>query len=111
VIGQFRSAQPGWRATLVGATPEERAERASKRLAELPLNASADEIVNRPLKVELSYGISKLWPELVGERIALRRNRDVYHDRVWRKAGEVVCPGRNGEVGTPVTHEFTLIPR
>lgn len=45
------------RATLVGATPEERAERASRRLAELPLNASADEIVTRPLKVDNQDGV------------------------------------------------------
>jgi small-conductance mechanosensitive channel len=45
------------RATLVGATPEERAERASRRLAELPLNASADEIVTRPLKVDDQDGV------------------------------------------------------
>lgn len=45
------------RATLVGATPEERAERASRRLAELPLNASAAEIVTRPLKVDDQDGV------------------------------------------------------
>jgi hypothetical protein len=45
------------RATLVGATPEERAERASRRLAELPLNASADEIVTRPLKIDNQDGV------------------------------------------------------
>ena len=45
------------RATLVGATPEERAERASRRLAELPLNASADEIVTRSLKVDNQDGV------------------------------------------------------
>jgi small-conductance mechanosensitive channel len=45
------------RATLGGATPEERAERASRRLAELPLNASADEIVTRPLKVDNQDGV------------------------------------------------------
>ncbi len=45
------------RATLGGATPEERAERASRRLAGLPLNASADEIVTRPLKVDNQEGV------------------------------------------------------
>jgi small-conductance mechanosensitive channel len=45
------------RATLAGATPEERAERASRRLAELPLNASADEIVIRPVRVDNQDGI------------------------------------------------------
>lgn len=45
------------RSALLRATPEERAERASKRLSELPLNASADEIVSRPLKLENQDGV------------------------------------------------------
>ena len=45
------------RASLAGATPEDRAERASERLAQLPLNASADEIVTRPFKVDNQDGV------------------------------------------------------
>ncbi len=45
------------RATLAGATPEERAERASGKLAQLPLSASADEIETRPVKVDNQDGI------------------------------------------------------
>jgi small-conductance mechanosensitive channel len=45
------------RATVAGATPEERAERASQKLAELPLNASADEILTRPVTVENQDGV------------------------------------------------------
>ncbi len=44
------------RATVAGATPEDRAERASEKLAQLPLNASADEIVTRPVKVDNQDG-------------------------------------------------------
>jgi hypothetical protein len=46
------------RASLAGATPENRAERASERLAQLPLNASADEIVTRPFKVDNQDGVA-----------------------------------------------------
>ena len=45
------------RATVVGATPEDRAERASEKLARLPLNASADEIVAQPVKVDNQDGM------------------------------------------------------
>ena len=45
------------RATVAGATPEYRAERASEKLAQLPLNASADEIVIQPVKVDNQDGI------------------------------------------------------
>lgn len=45
------------RVTIGGASPEDRAERASQRLAELPLNASPDEIVVRPVKVENQDGV------------------------------------------------------
>jgi small-conductance mechanosensitive channel len=45
------------RATVAGATPEERAERAARRLAELPLNASANEIVIQPLVVDNQDGV------------------------------------------------------
>ena len=45
------------RATLAGATPEDRAERASEKLAQLPLSASADDIVTRPVKVDNQDGI------------------------------------------------------
>jgi small-conductance mechanosensitive channel len=45
------------RATIAGATPEDRAERASERLAQLPLKASADEIVTRPLKADNQDGV------------------------------------------------------
>ncbi|MGB2633363.1 MAG: mechanosensitive ion channel domain-containing protein [Candidatus Acidiferrum sp.] len=45
------------RATIAGATPEDRAERASEKLAQLPLNASADEIVAQPVKVDNQDGI------------------------------------------------------
>jgi small-conductance mechanosensitive channel len=45
------------RATVAGATPEQRAERAYENLAKLPLNASADEIVTRPVTVENQEGI------------------------------------------------------
>ena len=45
------------RATLAGADPENRAARASERLAELPLNASPAEIVTRPVKVGDQEGV------------------------------------------------------
>jgi small-conductance mechanosensitive channel len=45
------------RGILAGATPEERSEHASKRLAELPLNTSPDEIVTRAVKIEDQDGI------------------------------------------------------
>src|SRR5277367_6823434 len=50
VIGMQRSI-------LAGGNPQERAERASSRLAELPLNASADKIVIRPIRIEDQDGI------------------------------------------------------
>lgn len=49
------------RATVAGATPEERAERAAERLAQLPLNASADDIVTRPLTVENQDGVGFIY--------------------------------------------------
>jgi len=45
------------RGALAGADPEDRAARASERLAELPLNASPDEIVTRFIKVEDQEGV------------------------------------------------------
>jgi len=45
------------RAPLAGITPQERAERATERLYELPLNASSSDIVVRPIKVENQEGV------------------------------------------------------
>lgn len=45
------------RTTLGGATPQERAERASGRLAGLPLDASADEIIAQPIKIDNLDGV------------------------------------------------------
>ncbi len=45
------------RATVAGATAADRAERASEKLAQLPLNASADEIVMRPIKIDNQDGV------------------------------------------------------
>lgn len=44
------------RATVAGATPEERAERAAEKLAQLPLSASVDDIATRPLNVDNQDG-------------------------------------------------------
>lgn len=49
------------RGTLAGIPPEDRAARAAKRLAEIPINASSDEVVTRPLKVEDQDGIGFLF--------------------------------------------------
>ena len=49
------------RATVAGATPEYRAERAAEKLAQLPLNASADEIVIQPVKVDNQDGVGFLF--------------------------------------------------
>ncbi len=49
------------RATVAGATPEERAERASGKLAQLPLSASADDIATKPIKVDNQDGIGFLF--------------------------------------------------
>jgi small-conductance mechanosensitive channel len=45
------------RATVAGGSPEDRAERASQKLAQLPLNVSTDEIVIRPIRVDNQDGI------------------------------------------------------
>lgn len=45
------------RGILAGATPEERSQRSSQRLAELPLNTSPDEIVTRAVKVDDQDGL------------------------------------------------------
>ncbi len=46
------------RANVAGATPEYRAERASEKLAQLPLNASADEIAAQPIKIDNQDGVA-----------------------------------------------------
>ena len=45
------------RGILAGTSPEVRAERASGRLRELPLNASPTEIVKRPFKINDQEGV------------------------------------------------------
>jgi small-conductance mechanosensitive channel len=45
------------RATLAGADPEDRAARASERLAGLPLNASPGDVVTRPFKIDDQEGV------------------------------------------------------
>jgi small-conductance mechanosensitive channel len=49
------------RAIVAGATPEERAQHASEKLAELPLQASTDEIATRRVTVENQDGIAFLF--------------------------------------------------
>lgn len=49
------------RASLAGASPGERAEFASQRLSELPLNASATDIESRSIEIEDQAGIGLLY--------------------------------------------------
>jgi small-conductance mechanosensitive channel len=49
------------RAALAGASPEERAELASRRIAELPLNASTKEIEARSIEIEDQPGVGILY--------------------------------------------------
>ena len=49
------------RASVAGATPAERAELASERLSELPLNASATDIEARSVEIEDQAGIGVLY--------------------------------------------------
>lgn len=49
------------RASLAGADPEERAERAGERVAELPLNATSSDIAVRPVKIEDQEGVAFIY--------------------------------------------------
>src|SRR5450755_3089593 len=61
-----------------------------------------------PKRSYFPHGIPKHRPELVSEHVALGRDWGGKHDGGWRKVGEVVRSGRNGEIGASVAHELTF---